>query len=99
MPFLLIKEQLDIIVLDKLGLPRNELEGLNSWKNFVNRLKNPSDEITIGLVGKYVELKDAYLSIHESLKIAGTVLELDVHIKWIHAEDINPENVHRIWAV
>lgn len=95
-PFLLIKEQLDLIVLDKLGLPRGELKGLNSWKNFVNRLKNPSDEITIGLVGKYVELKDAYLSIHESLKIAGTVLELDVHIKWIHSEDINTENAERM---
>lgn len=95
-PFLLIKEQLDVIVLDKLGLPRGELKGLNSWKNFVNRLKNPSDEITIGLVGKYVELKDAYLSIHESLKIAGTELELDVHIKWIHSEDINVENAERM---
>jgi len=61
----------------------------------LSRLKNPSDEITIGIVGKYVELKDAYLSIHESLKIGGTVMELDVNIKWIHSEDINAENVER----
>lgn len=95
-PFLLIKENLDVISLEMLGLPLNELNGLSDWKNFLNRLKNPSDEITIALVGKYVELKDAYLSIHESLKIAGTVLELSVNIKWIHAEDINTENVERI---
>lgn len=94
-PFLLIKENLDVIVLEKLALPLNEIQGLGTWKTFVSRLKNPSDEITIGLVGKYVELKDAYLSIHESLKIAGTVMELDVNIKWIHSEDINAENVGR----
>lgn len=94
-PFLLIKENLDVITLEKLALPLNEIQGLGTWKTFVSRLKNPSDEITIGLVGKYVELKDAYLSIHESLKIAGTVMELDVNIKWIHSEDINAENVGR----
>lgn len=97
-PFLLIKEKLDKIVLEHLKLTVNPLEGLNTWKSFLNRLKNPSDEITIGIVGKYVELKDAYLSIHESLKIAGTEMELAVNIKWIHSEDINLENAGRILA-
>lgn len=97
-PFLLIKENLDTIVLDKLGLPHNELKNMQTWKSFLNKLKNPTDEITIGLVGKYVELKDAYLSIHESLKIAGTELELAVNIKWIHSEDLNPENIERMMS-
>ncbi|MFN0202229.1 MAG: CTP synthase, partial [Bacteroidia bacterium] len=97
-PFLLSKEKLDLIVLNKLGLPTTELAGLKKWKTFLNHLKNPSDEITIGLVGKYVELKDSYLSIGESLKIAATEHELSVKIKWIHSEDINSDNVSRLFA-
>ncbi len=95
-PFLLMKENLDRITLEYLQLPINPLNGLNAWKTFLNRLRNPSDEITIGIVGKYVELKDAYLSIHESLKIAGTEMELAVNIKWIHSEDINAGNAGRM---
>lgn len=96
-PFLLSKEKLDLIVMSKLGLPSAELAGLKPWKTFLNRLKNPLDEVTIGLVGKYVELKDSYLSIAESLKIAGTEHELLVKIRWIHAEDVNSENSARIF--
>lgn len=96
-PFLLSKEKLDLIVMNKLGLPSAELAGLKPWKTFLNRLKNPLDEVTIGLVGKYVELKDSYLSIAESLKIAGTEHELLVKIRWIHAEDVNNENASRIF--
>lgn len=96
-PFLLSKEKLDLIVMSKLGLPSAELAGLKPWKTFLNRLKNPLDEVTIGLVGKYVELKDSYLSIAESLKIAGTEHELSVKIRWIHSEDVNAENSSRIF--
>jgi CTP synthase len=83
--------------MSKLGLPSAELAGLKPWKTFLNRLKNPLDEVTIGLVGKYVELKDSYLSIAESLKIAGTEHELSVKIRWIHSEDVNAENSSRIF--
>ena len=95
-PILLYKEKLDTVVLKKLKLPLHEEPDLTNWKNFVSKLKNPVDEITIALVGKYVELHDSYLSIFESLKIAGAVNELMINIEWIHSEDITRENVDRM---
>ncbi|MDX2246157.1 MAG: CTP synthase [Bacteroidia bacterium] len=95
-PFLLRKENLDEVVLKKLGLPFREEPDMSFWKNFVSKLKNPLDEVRIGLVGKYVELHDSYLSISEALKIAGAENELNVHIEWIHAEDVTAENQSRI---
>lgn len=95
-PFLLRKENLDVVVLKHLGLPINEEPDLTYWKNFVARLKNPNDEVQIGLVGKYVELHDSYLSIAESLMIAGAENELKINISWIHSEDITAENQTRL---
>lgn len=95
-PFLLKKENLDEVVLRKLGLEQGKEPDFKIWKSFLTKLKNPIDEVRIGLVGKYVELHDAYLSISESLKIAGTDCELDVKIEWIHSEDITKENVERL---
>jgi len=94
-PFLLSKEHLDKVVLKYLSLPLKEEPDFSYWKHFISRLKNPSDEVQIGLVGKYVELHDAYLSIAESLKIAAAENEIAVDIKWIHSEDVNHENVNR----
>ena len=95
-PFLLHKEHLDIVSLNKLGLPLKQEPDFTYWKNFVNKLKNPSDDVTIGLVGKYVELHDSYLSISESLQIAGAENELHVNIDWIHSEDITLSNKKRM---
>lgn len=95
-PFLLRKENLDEVTLKRLGLELREEPDVSFWKNFVSKLKNPLDEVTIGLVGKYVELHDSYLSISESLKIAGAENELNVNIEWIHSEDITSENKDRI---
>lgn len=95
-PFLLSKEHLDRVVLKSLSLPQKEEPDFSHWKHFISKLKNPSDEIDIALVGKYVELHDAYLSISESLGIAGAQKEIKVNIKWIHSEDITRENVSRI---
>ena len=95
-PFMLSKERLDQVVLNQLSLPLLEDPDLGYWKSFLTRLKNPVDSITVGLVGKYVELHDAYLSIAESLGICGAENELDLHIKWIHSEDLTQENVHRM---
>ncbi|MEM6806270.1 MAG: CTP synthase [Bacteroidota bacterium] len=95
-PFLLHKEKLDKVVLKRLNLTNKKKPDFSYWKNFVNRLKNPSDEIHIGLVGKYVELHDAYLSIAESLTIAGAEQELEVKIHWIHSEDITEINCPRL---
>jgi len=95
-PLLLKKEQLDIVTLEKLNLPFGSEPNLYEWKNFLHKLKNPTEEIKIGLVGKYVELKDAYLSIKEALIHAGAYYECKVNIIDLHSEDINDENYQRI---
>lgn len=97
-PLLLRKENLDTVVLGKLNLPAAGEPNLKSWKNFLTKLKNPQDKVTIALCGKYVELKDAYKSISEALVHAGAHQELKVNIRWIHSEDINETNVERMLA-
>jgi CTP synthase len=97
-PLLLRKENLDTVVLSKLNLPAAGEPNLKSWKNFLTKLKNPQDKVTIALCGKYVELKDAYKSISEALVHAGAHQELKVNIRWIHSEDINETNVERMLA-
>ncbi len=92
-PLLMEKEKLDIVALKKLELPIPENIYLDDWKEFLHKLKNPKSEIKIGLVGKYVELKDSYKSISESLIHAGAVNNCQVNVKWIHSEWINAENV------
>ncbi|MEL7532979.1 MAG: CTP synthase [Bacteroidota bacterium] len=98
-PFLLHKEHLDTVVIEKLGLSSKQEPDLTYWRNFVNRLKNPLDEVDIALVGKYVELHDSYLSIVESLHIAAAENELKINIHWIHSEDITEGNVDRLLKV
>ena len=93
-PILMEKEQLDIAVLKKLNLPAAENIDLDNWKNFLQKLKNPKSEVKIGLVGKYVELKDSYKSISEAFIHAGASNDCKVKIEWIHSESINEENVH-----
>ncbi len=92
-PLLMLKEQLDKTVLTKLKLPHKLEPDLESWKDFLGRLKNPTSEITVGLVGKYVELPDAYKSIIESFIHAGAKNECKVHVKSIHSESITSSNV------
>ena len=91
-PLLMLKEQLDRTVLTKLKLPHKSEPDLDSWKDFLGRLKNPTNEVQIGLVGKYVELPDAYKSINESFIHAGAKNECKVHVKYIHSESLTPEN-------
>lgn len=92
-PILMRDENLDTVVLKKMNMPIERELDLNSWIEFVTKLKNPKFEVNIGLVGKYVELKDAYKSIVESFIHAGTVNECKVHLKLIHSESISEENV------
>lgn len=92
-PLLMQAEELDKVVLEKLGLPSKSSPNLDNWKSFLDRLKNPKQEVSIGLVGKYVELKDAYKSINESFIHAGVANEARVNIKWIHSEKITSSNV------
>jgi CTP synthase len=92
-PLKMLEEKLDIIVLKKLGLEIKEKPDLVAWNKFLKKLKNPTSTIKIGLVGKYVELHDAYKSIAESLIHAGAENSCQVDIQWIHSEDINEANL------
>ena len=92
-PLLMRKEKLDERVLAKLKLSHKVEPELTQWKNFLGKLKNPISDINIALVGKYIELPDAYKSITEAFIHAGAENETKVNVKWIHSEEVNAENV------
>ncbi len=92
-PILMRKEKLDERVLSKLKVSTKEEPNLDHWKNFLGKLKNPVNEITIGLVGKYVSLPDSYKSIAEAFVHAGAENDCKVNLRWISSEDVNPECV------
>ncbi|MFN2457439.1 MAG: CTP synthase [Chitinophagaceae bacterium] len=92
-PLLMMNEKLDLIVLKKLNITNFNEPELNRWKEFLNKLKYPKTKITIGLIGKYVELQDAYKSILEAFVHAGAVNECRVQVVPIHSEFITEENV------
>jgi len=92
-PLLMLKEKLDATVLAKLRLLERHEPKLDKWKGFLGMLKNPVHEIKIGLVGKYIELQDAYKSIHEAFVHAGVANESKVSIQYIHSSHINAANV------
>lgn len=92
-PLNMLKEQLDKTALTKLKLSTKTEPNLDSWKTFLGKLKNPTNEVNIGLVGKYVELPDAYKSITEAFIHAGAMNETKVKVKYIAAESINEDNV------
>jgi CTP synthase len=95
-PLLMKEEKLDLVVLRKMKLSANCLPDLGNWTQFIHRLENPKSTVTIALVGKYVELVDAYKSIIESLIHAGTEHECKVDLRLIHSEHINSENVESL---
>ncbi|MEQ8200594.1 MAG: CTP synthase [Syntrophomonadaceae bacterium] len=86
-PLMLAREGLDREVIKRLGITCREAD-LAEWAEMVNRIQHLDKKITLGLVGKYVELPDAYLSIVESLKHAGFQYNCQVEIRWIYAEDV-----------
>ena len=94
-PIRMKEEKLDVIVLKKLGLPLGEEPDLKNWNEFLYRYKNPKKEVKIALVGKYVELRDAYKSIAEAIIHAGASNECRVKVEWIHSEKINEENIQK----
>lgn len=95
-PLLMKKEKLDERVLSKLKVTTKQEPDLEQWKIFLGKLKNPMNEVTIGLVGKYVSLPDAYKSIAESFIHAGSQNDCKVNLIWISSEDINHETVSEI---
>jgi CTP synthase len=92
-PIHMRKEKLDERVLAKLKVPTKEEPMLDHWKSFLGKLKNPVNEVTVGLVGKYVSLPDAYKSIAEAFVHAGAENDCKVNVRWISSEDINPDVV------
>lgn len=92
-PLLMLREKLDVICLRKMnitGLPEPNLE---KWKGFLDKLKYPKSKVTVGLIGKYIELQDAYKSILESFVHAGAMNEVKVEVVNVHSEFITKENV------
>ena len=92
-PLKMMEEGLDSITLKKLSLKSKE-PNLDKWKNFLHKLRNPENEIEIGLIGKYIELNDSYKSILESLIHAGTENDVKVNVRSIHSEYIDEENMN-----
>lgn len=92
-PLLMKKEKLDERVLSKLKVHSKTEPDLDQWKTFLGKLKNPIDEVNIGLVGKYVSLPDAYKSIAEAFIHAGAHNDCKVNLKWISSEEINADTV------
>jgi len=91
-PLEMMRERLDEICLKKLNLPMGAEPDLTKWKEFLNKLRYPKSKVTIGLIGKYVELQDAYKSILEALIHAGAMNECKVEVRNIHSEYLTPEN-------
>jgi CTP synthase len=87
-PLLMLKENLDTTVITKLRLMDRKEPNLTVWKTFLGKLKNPTREIRIGLVGKYIELQDAYKSIYEAFIHAGAVNECKVRVEPVHSENL-----------
>ncbi|MDV7139387.1 CTP synthase [Maribacter sp. TH_r10] len=92
-PKLMQEEGLDTVTLKKLALSDSTTPDLKQWDEFLHRHKNPKHEVTIGLVGKYVELQDSYKSILESFIHAGAVNEVRVNVRFIHSEHITSKTI------
>ncbi|MBR4326203.1 MAG: CTP synthase [Bacteroidales bacterium] len=90
------KQGFDEVVMSKLGLDLKQEPALDAWKDKLNRLYNLSEVVKIAVVGKYVELPDAYKSIHEALNHAGMVNNVKLDIEWVHSEKVNEQNVASI---
>ena len=91
-PLLLEEEGLGQLVVDRLGI-RAKLADLSQWQNLVNRLKEAHKPVNIALVGKYVELQDAYFSVREALHHAALSHDRDLNLSWVHSEELEDDNV------
>lgn len=92
-PLTMLREKLDLICLRKLNITSFKEPELDKWKLFLDKLKYPKSKVTIGLIGKYIELQDAYKSILESFTHAGAMNEVKVEVVNVHSEFITSDNV------
>jgi CTP synthase len=93
-PIAMLREKLDLIVLKKLNIINYNEPELHKWKEFLEKVKHPGNKVTIGLIGKYIELQDAYKSILESFIHAGAMNDCKVQVVNVHSEYIDEENVN-----
>lgn len=91
-PLMMQDQNLDTVVLEKLDLPHKDTPELSMWKSFLKKVKEPTHIVQIALVGKYVELPDAYKSIQEALVHAGAASDSKVEVTCFHSEELNDEN-------
>jgi len=96
-PLAMEKEHLAEVACECLNLPCPEPD-LNDWKNVITNLRNPLHKVQIALVGKYIQLHDAYLSVVEALTHGGVANQSDVDIKWIDSETVTPENAADVFS-
>lgn len=94
-PNLMYEEELDKVVLEKLEIDYSSKPVLQKWNEFLWNYNNPTKNTTIGVIGKYVELKDSYKSIAESILHAGATNSCKVNVEWIHSESITADNVSK----
>jgi len=92
-PLSMMREKLDLICLRKMNISGYGEPELHKWKEFLDKLKYPRSKVTIGLIGKYIELQDAYKSILEAFVHAGAINECKVQVVNVHSEFITDENV------
>lgn len=91
-PLQLSHQNMDDIVIERLGLQVDRDTQLDEWNHLLRVVNNLEGKVTIGLVGKYVSLQDAYLSVAESLKHAGYQFMKDIEIRWIDSSEVNDDN-------
>jgi CTP synthase len=96
-PLILEEEGLGELVVRRLQLPAQEPD-LTGWRQIVTQIQNPSHQVRIALVGKYVSLRDAYLSVAEALTHAGIANDTDVQIDWIYSEELERRPAHELLA-
>ena len=92
-PLMMMREKLDLIALKSLNITDYKEPELSKWKEFLDKLKYPKSKVTIGLIGKYIELQDAYKSILEAFIHGGAMNECKVQIVNVHSEFITDDNV------
>ena len=94
-PLMMLEQKLDLVVANKLGFKKINNIDNGLWLKRVKRLKSSKKTINVGIIGKYVELKDSYISIHESLVHASAFLGFQLNIQWIQSDKLNSQNVKR----
>ena len=95
-PLVLQRQKMDSVILQKAGLEVGTTPEIKPWRDFLNRKESITEEVKIGLVGKYVELQDAYKSIDESLLVASVYNDRKLNLKLIHSEKLDESNVTQL---